>query len=172
MIKWLAALDALQWISLVSGICSIVALPIAIWQILAIKSRVNATEEGIQKILFLKDREKLESVKNSLSDVQDGIRDLQNLSTQPGNSKITIAKRTTEILKNLDHCILELPASETDIETSLKKCVEEIQKFQKEDVAADHLKEAADDVYASIHQIKQALERRENKEIEIASKSS
>lgn len=39
----------------IASICSIVALPIAIWQILDLKSKVKRTETSIKKVLEIKE---------------------------------------------------------------------------------------------------------------------
>lgn len=164
-------MDAFNCISLIASICSIVGLPLAIGQILIIKSRVEASEEGIRKILNLKDREKLEHILNTLSGAQDLVREMQKLEREPGKSAKALAERSTEVLKELDHSIFELPVSESEIEITLKSCSKEIQQFQKNDVQADHLSEASDYLYSSIGQIKQALAKHEEKEITMASHS-
>ena len=132
-------MDALDWISLIASICSIVGLPIAIWQIFVIKSRVEASEEGIRKVLDLKDREKLEHILNTLFGAQDLVRDMQKLEREPGKSTRVLAERSTEVLKDLDHSIFELPVSESEIEVTLKSCSKEIQQFQKNDAQTDGL---------------------------------
>lgn len=47
-------------ISNIASLCSIIALPIAIWQIFALKSRVEATEKGIRDVLDIKEYKEFE----------------------------------------------------------------------------------------------------------------
>ena len=51
-----------QAISNIASICSIIALPIAIWQIFALKSKVESTEKGIRRVLEIKEHEKIEQI--------------------------------------------------------------------------------------------------------------
>lgn len=51
-----------QVISNIASICSIIALPIAIWQIFALKSKVESTEKGIRRVLEIKEHEKIEQI--------------------------------------------------------------------------------------------------------------
>lgn len=46
-------------VSNIASVCSIIALPIAIWQIFDLKTKVEATEEGIKTILEIKEHDKL-----------------------------------------------------------------------------------------------------------------
>lgn len=43
----------------ISSVCSIVALPIAIWQFRAIKLKIKTTEKGIKNVLDIKEHEQI-----------------------------------------------------------------------------------------------------------------
>ena len=47
----------------IASICSIVALPIAIWQILDLKSKVKRTETSIKRVLEIKEYQKNQEIK-------------------------------------------------------------------------------------------------------------
>lgn len=54
-------------ISNISSICGILGLPLALWQIYSIKSKIESTERGIKSILDIKEHEELNTTKGKRS---------------------------------------------------------------------------------------------------------
>lgn len=54
--------DIFKILGYASSICSIVALPIAIWQIVSLKSKVVASQKAIRSMVNLQDHEKAERI--------------------------------------------------------------------------------------------------------------
>lgn len=50
-------------VSIVANICSIITLPIAVWQIVALKRKVEHTERGIEAVLEIKEHDRLTEVR-------------------------------------------------------------------------------------------------------------
>ena len=97
-----------QIISNIASICSIVALPIAIWQILVLKSKVESTEKGIRRVLEIKEREKLDQIFKVVGTQYQEISAMISQVNKKGNSSSNAVKKCQTINKELNKCVVDI----------------------------------------------------------------
>ena len=103
-----------QVISNIASICSIIALPIAIWQIFALKSKVESTEKGIRRVLEIKEQEKIEQIFKVIGTQYQEISAMISQVNKKGNSNPSITKRCQAINKELNKCVVEISPQYND----------------------------------------------------------
>ena len=79
-------------VSNIASVCSIIALPIAIWQIFDLKTKVEATEEGIKTILEIKEHDKLNETRKLVESQYTEICGLLSLTGKRGKNNQNIVK--------------------------------------------------------------------------------
>lgn len=77
--------------------CSIIALPIAIWQIFDLKTKVEATEEGIKTVLEIKEHDKLNKTRNLVESQYTEICGVLSLTGKSGKNNQNIIKTCQKI---------------------------------------------------------------------------
>ncbi len=77
--------------------CSIIALPIAIWQIFDLKTKVEATEEGIKTVLEIKEHDKLNKTRNLVESQYTEICGVLSLTGKSGKNNQNIIKTCRKI---------------------------------------------------------------------------
>lgn len=155
----------------IASVCSIVALPIALWQIFDLKTKVEATEEGIKTVLEIKEHSKLNKTKSIMENQYTEICGLLSLSGKNGKSNQSIIKTCQQINVNISNCIVEIPPQHKEIMRSLKEAMESIEKYIISSTG-DYmiLKDARDYLYNALQGIKLEEKKFDKKAIDIASK--
>lgn len=153
-------------LSFVASLCSIIALPIAIFQIFSVKSKIKATEKGIQEILSLKEHEKLEEVIAEIKMQHSSLVKLQMQISQPGGSKKAIDEKINSIVEGLSRSMCNMPINEEDISKSIRKAIDNIKQYKHDD--EDKLKDAEAFIYSCIQELKRKIEEYRKLEIENA----
>lgn len=162
---WASQMQINDWISFIASICSIVALPIAIWQIVSVKSKVNATEDGIRKILSVKEHEKLEAVLAVVKNQHSSLIKLQSQMSQPGSSKRSLEEKANSIIEELNRSVCDMPVKEESIAKSLRSAIEYIRQYSQD---VNKLRDAEAFLYSSVQELKRRIEDYREQEIEDA----
>ncbi len=154
----------------ISSVCSIVALPIAIWQFRAIKLKIKTTEKGIKNVLDIKEHEQINKISKIIGEEYQKLSTLITQLNQKGKTHQNIVKTCSEINIQINSCIIELPSNYSEIVKGLKKTVEIIDEFVGSDMKNNAaLKEARDYLYNSLKEMKQESKEFENRTIGLAS---
>lgn len=157
-------------ISNIASICSIIALPIAIWQILDLKSKIKITENGIKRVLEIKEHEKLDDLANIISAQYTAISTLIPIVAKKGTSTQTVIKKCQDINKEINLCVVEIPPQYTDILKSFKEVVKHIEAFIESNKDSNlELKEARDYLYNAMQSLKRESKKFEESTIDLAS---
>lgn len=61
----------------IASVCSIIGLPIALYQISGIKSKAEATEAGLNRLLEMKENENLEQICTQIFNQQQELAQIQ-----------------------------------------------------------------------------------------------
>ncbi len=154
----------------IASICSIIALPIAIWQILDLKSKVKSTESGIKRVLEMKEHEKLDDLANIISIQYTAISDLILNVTKKGTSTQNVVKKCQDINKEINRCVVEIPPQYLDILKSFKAAIRHIEAFieSNKDNNSD-LKDARDYLNNALQSLKRESKKFEEKTIDLVS---
>lgn len=161
--EWL--FDHNNWLSLVSSLCTIIAFPITIFQLVSVKSKIKATEKGIQEILSVKEHEKLEEVLAEIKIQHSGLMKLQMQISEPGGSKKTIDDKMESIVEGLSRSMCDMPIKEEEISNSIRVAIDNIRQYRH---GEDKLKDAEAYIYSSIQGLKRRIEDYRKLEIENA----
>lgn len=157
----------------IASICSIIALPIALWQIYGLKKRVNDVEAGIRSVLELKEHEKLEYILKDVANQYQKSFELISLLDKKGKSTNAIGKRCRDINEKITSCIIDLPPQFIESSKGLKEAAEHIELFIESDMqATDELKDARDYLYNVIQRMKEEIKDYENEKVKLISYNS
>lgn len=165
VIAWVQTMRLIEWIEFIASICSIVALPIAIWQIHTVKSKVETTEAGIHEILNIKQHQKYEEMLAIIKNEQSGLVEVRALSIKPGSSDQNIIETIDKIVVSLNKCLVDMPLEGKEVSESLRGAIEKIRGYS----AGDDLKDAEDYLYSAIQQLKKLIAECYNAEVKSSS---
>lgn len=154
----------------IASICSIIALPIAIWQIFDLKSKVKSTETGIRKVLEIKEYKKLDILGNIISVQYTSISDLLLNISKKGHSIQSTIKTCQNINKEINKCIVDMPSKYDDISKICKDAVKYIEAYlESNKTTNDDLKEARDYLYNAMQSLKKESKKIEDINVDLAS---
>lgn len=155
----------------IASVCSIIALPIAIWQIIDLKSKVENTEIGIRKVLDVKEHEKFDNLFKIIVEQYHKISDL--IPQVIKNGKSPQEKKCVEINRSINLCIVELSPQYSDILKSLNYAISHIEKFVESTEESNfELKEARDYLNNAIQSMKKVNKDFEGKVVTMASQGN
>lgn len=150
-----------EWLSIIANICSIVALPIAIWQIIKIKSRVKSTEKGIMKILNINKHANFSSLLRELKNQQILITKINNQKDKRGTSSSSYTDKVNDIIIELTRISSDIPIEHEDIAKELRKAIEYLKDFS----SIDNLNQAEAILYSSIRSMEKIIDGYSKQEI-------
>ncbi len=132
-------------VSNIASMCSIIALPIAIWQIFDLKTKVEATEEGIKTILEIKEHDKLNETRKLDESQYTEICGLLSLAGKSGKNNQNIVKTCQKINECISNCMVSIPPQYEEIMDSLKNAMENVEEYiSSTPYDNTHLKDARD----------------------------
>ncbi len=154
----------------IASVCSIIALPIAIWQIFDLKSKVKRTETSIKKVLEIKEYQMLNGLANVVSKQYTEISDLISNVTKKGVSAQKVTEKCQDIKKEINRCVVEIPPQYTSILKSFREAIMHIESFVESSRKNNlELKEARDYLNNAMQELKHESKKFENKTIDLAS---
>lgn len=151
-----------EWLSIIANICSIVALPIAIWQILKIKSRIKTTEIGIMTILNINKHANISSLLRELKNQQILITELITQKDKRGTSSTSCERKINDIIITLTRISSDIPIEYENISKELRIAIDCLNNFKD----ADNLYQAEVKVYSSIRSLEKLIEKYSEQEIQ------
>ena len=156
-------------ISNIASICSIIALPIAVWQILELKSKVETTEKGIRRVLDIKEHEKFEHILKIVANQYQDVSELVSLANKKGKSTESITRKCQGINREINVCIVEISPHHKSILNSLRRAIEHIEKYLESNMQSiEELKEARDYLNNAMQEMKHENLAFESKAISMA----
>lgn len=150
-----------EWLSIIANICSIVALPIAIWQIIKIKSRVKSTEKGIMKILNINKHANFSSLLSELKKQHISITELTTQKDKRGTSSSSYTEKINNMIIELTRISSDIPIEHEDIAKELRKAIEYLKDFS----TTDNLNQAEAILYSSIRSLQKIIDEYSKQEI-------
>lgn len=154
----------------IASLCSIIALPIALWQIFDLKSKVDATEKGIKSVLDIKEHEKLNQIFKIVVEQYKKIGGWTSQLYKAGKSKQTITKECQEIIRSINLCIVDIPPQFSEVLESFKRTIEHLEKYIESDMLSNsELKEARDYLNNAIQSLKREEKAYESRTISMVS---
>lgn len=157
-------------ISNISSICSILGLPLALWQICSIKSKIESTEKGIKNILDIKEHEELNRIFTVLEKEYAELSDLITQINKPGKTSKSSNEKCCAINREIGNCIVMIPPRHNDILENFNKTMEHIENFVESDMKSNvELKEARDYLNNALQKVKKEQKLFESKEVHLAS---
>lgn len=157
-------------ISNISSICGILGLPLALWQIYSIKSKIESTERGIKSILDIKEHEELNRIFTILEKQYAELSDLITQVNKPGKSSKSSNEKCRVINREISNCVVMIPPKHSDILEDFNKTMEHVERFVESDMKSNmELKEARDYLNNALQKVKKEQKLYESKEVYLAS---
>lgn len=146
--------------------CSIIALPIALWQIYDLKSKVEVTEKRVKAVLDIKEHEKLSQIFKVVVEQYQKIGNWVSQFNKMGKSKQTVTKECQEIIRSINLCIIDIPPQYADVLESFKSAIEYMEKYLESDMHSNiELKESRDYLNNAIQSLKREEKAYESRTI-------
>lgn len=136
-----------------ANILGIISFPFAIYELIAIKSRIKKAQESMNELLILKDYQTISELTNMCSKMQEDLSRIIGNHSKKGVTKESIKGQCQAIIDELDKCIVDTPSQHDDLTTLFINCKREIQNYVEKS-NLDHLKDAQDYLYSCISSLK------------------
>lgn len=148
----------------IASVCSIIGLPIALYQISAIKSKAEATEAGLNRLLEMKENESLEQICTQIFNQQQELAKIQASMGKEGIEPKRQAEKCESIINELNQCIFQIPVKYEIVTKTLECCTACLQDYLKNN-SDEKLKEASDYLYTVLRRLKKAKEKNVNEQL-------
>lgn len=148
----------------IASICSIIGLPIALYQIAGIKSKAEATEAGLNRLLEMKENENLEQICTQIFNQQQELAQIQASIGKEGIKPKRQDEKCKSIINGLNQCIFQIPVKYEEATKSLEICIACLQDYLKNN-SDEKLKEASDYLYTILRGLKKAKEKNVNEQL-------
>ncbi len=136
-------------VSIISSFCSVVALPITLWQIFSVKTEISAAQKGINEILSIREHEKLEELLTKVKRQHSELVDISALSEKKGVSEDALKERSNKMINELNQCMCDMPLKYEKIADSIHETILMIR--------SNKINDAEGYLYNSIQQLKAAI---------------
>ncbi len=148
----------------VSSICSIIGLPIALFQIAKIKSKAEETELGLKRLLDMKDNENMEKISATIYSQQQDLSQIQAAATKEGTSLEKLDDRCRNIINELNLCVFQIPSRYENATKRIERTIKSIQEYlQWKNI--ERLKDASDYLYTTIRLLKKENDEFINRQV-------
>ena len=156
-------------VGIVGSFASIIALPIAVWQILAVKKQVADSQNNIEKVMAFVEHDKIEVIEKALNVQHDKLIKLKMNYAQPGVNWDKVVETVNNIVVELTRQEHELPADYVSEMKSLRRAVKELSDFLKVPVnERDYkVKWAEDSLHSCLLNLKKRNEEKTKEELRI-----
>lgn len=144
-------------IEIISTFCSIIGLPVALFQLSGLKTKSKATEEELNKLLEMKAAENLDQILLSVSNQQKELLHLQIFTEKEGTTPKAIHEKCEKIINELNICILNLSVKYDTIIQDIKSVIEYLHKYLNSN-DKKFINDAFDCIYIAIKKLKQEKE--------------
>lgn len=147
-------MDAWNVVGNIANILGIVSFPVAIYELIKIKSRMKKAQESMNELLVLKDYQSISELSNRSSKMQEELSKIITNHSKKGIKKESIKNQCQSIINELDRSIVDTPSQHEDLTGLFINCKKEIQNYiEKSEL--DYLKDAQDYLYSCISLLKQ-----------------
>ena len=135
----------------VSSICSIIGLPIALFQIAKIKSKAEETEN-------------MEKISATIYSQQQDLSQIQAAATKEGTSLEKLDDRCRNIINELNLCVFQIPSRYENATKRIERTIKSIQEYlQWKNI--ERLKDASDYLYTTIRLLKKENDEFINRQV-------
>ena len=136
-------MDAWNVVGNIANILGIVSFPVAIYELIKIKSRMKKAQESMNELLVLKDYQSISELSNRSSKMQEELSKIITNHSKKGIKKESIKNQCQSIINELDRSIVDTPSQQKEIQNYIEKS------------ELDYLKDAQDYLYSCISLLKQ-----------------
>ena len=153
-------------LGIIGSLCSIIGLPVAIWQIMELKTRADLTRTTMNNFLALEKSSILNKVNGILEEQQKKISSLIGYASKQGSSSKRMIDDSVQIINEINKCISTLPSEYNEVSANLHKVVSEIEKFIVDTSVKIHINDASDLMFTSLSMLKTYTERNTKENME------
>ena len=148
----------------ISSICSIVGLPLALWQIAGLKANEKEAEAKLNKLLEMKNNESVEQILITIFNQRKELSQIQASIGREGVKPENLDKRCENIINEINTCIFQMPPQYEEAVKSMEECIDCIQEYL-ENKNTEKMKDASAYLYSIIRGIKKSKEKYSTKQI-------
>lgn len=117
------------WIANVGSLASLIALPIALWQIHDVRKKLKDSEESTKRFLNRTNREKLEMIQESLTSEHGKLVRLKTGYKKPGTQWKNTQEQVETIIQGINVCAQRLPTDFSEVEKQLRQVMSKLTSF-------------------------------------------
>ena len=163
----------IQIISVIGSLASIIALPIAIIQILKVKEKIDDANAITNKFINYINNEKLETVFKGLEIQHNNMLSIKTSYKKPGTRWNDIQNSVENTIRMINEYCHKIPSEHNEIESLLHDVIISLTSFVElsDNNKESSIVEAESTLRSCINMIKSELEKKHRAEIEIISKS-
>lgn len=115
----------------IASVCSIVAIPFTLVQIISVKLSVKRSENAIQNILDLEKKKKAEEIQSILHDMQKKLSTLIIDFGKKGKSESSINKSCRSIIDSVNDCLYLLSEEFNESEKAISNIIPLLKRFSE-----------------------------------------
>lgn len=153
-------------LGIIGSLCSIIGLPIAIGQIMELKTRADLTRKTMNNFLALEKSSTLNKVYGILEEQQKKLSFLIGYASKQGASAKRMIDDSVQVINEINTCISALPSDCNDVSTNLHKVVAEIEKFIADTSVKIHMNDASDLMFTTLSMLKTYTEKNAKENME------
>ena len=117
------------WVSNIGSLASLIALPIALWQMYDVRKKLKFSEESTKRFLNRTNREQLEMIQESLTSEHAKLVSLKTDYKKQGTKWQNTQNQVESIIQELNVCAQRLPTDFTEVEEQLREVMSELTSF-------------------------------------------
>lgn len=163
-------IDWCFWLNLIGvagSLASIIALPVAVWQIFAVKKQVEDSQSNIKKVMAFVEHDKIEVIEKALIDQHSKLVKLKLNYAQPGAEWDNTVVAVNAIVDELTRQEHELPTDYVMEAENLRDTIKKLSEFlQAPENERDYkMKWAEDALHNCLTELKKRNEEKTKEEL-------
>lgn len=138
---------------------SIIGLPIALWQLRDVKTKVKASQIAVDNMENMIKFEKLDSIQERLNNQHDRFVKLKSKLGVRGNSEKSENDSLTAMLLELNHCDHDLPIGFYSVSEKIRSVITNIEEMINGEKDTDHIRKTEESIREAIGTLKIEIEK-------------
>ena len=146
-------------IGIIGSIASIIGLPIALWQLRDVKTKVQASQKAVNSMIDSLKYKNLESVLERLKAIHDRFVKLKGKIGERGQNMKSIHDSIDSIILDLNHCDHDLPTGFESVSNAIRDVVEKMEQLQQSEDKKSSLGGSEDSIRKAIGVMKTEIDK-------------
>lgn len=154
-----------DWISaptnlgIIGSLASIIGLPVALVQLRDVKTKVQASQDAVNKMIDSLKYEKLATILQKLKKAQDQYVRIKGKIGERGQNEKSIRVSIDSIIVDLTHCDQDLPIGFDAVENSIRETIQKLEALKESKEKNNELREAETSFRTTISVMKSEIDK-------------